>query len=165
VDQFIDFTKRRPLTFFEENLAQPVHVDITYPYCAKLRGRLRATAATLGLDLADGGTYVCAEGPRFETAAEIRMFAQSGGDLVGMTQAPEVALAREAEICYASVAVVTNYAAGIAPTPLTHREVLDVMRDQLPRVRELLLAAAQAYDGEDCPCRHVLDEYRKSGAL
>ena len=73
------------------------------------------------------GTYVCTEGPRFETKAEIEMYGELGGDVVGMTNVPEVVLARELDIPYAAVALVTNYGAGISKSPLTHEEVLEAM--------------------------------------
>ena len=76
------------------------------------------------------GVYVCTEGPRFESAAEIKMFAMMGGDLVGMTNMPESILAREAEMCYTNCSIVTNMAAGISPTPLSHKEVCDVYGTQ-----------------------------------
>jgi 5'-methylthioadenosine phosphorylase len=74
------------------------------------------------------GTYVCAEGPRFETAAEIRMYAALGGDVVGMTGVPECVLARELGMCYACIAVVTNFAAGISDEPVSHEEVIEEMK-------------------------------------
>jgi len=165
IDQFIDFTRGRISTFFGEGAKVPVHVDLTDPYCPTLRALLRAEARRLGLPLVDSGVYVCAEGPRFETPAEIRAFARLGGELVGMTQVPEAPLAREAEICYAAVAVVTNRAAGLASAPLTHQEVLAVMEEKLPRVSELLMSAARHYEEKDCTCRHALDEYRERGWL
>lgn len=165
INQFLDFTKSRVSTFYENDLRQPIHVDMTEPYCPRLRGLIKEVADLMALPLADGGTYVCAEGPRFETPAEIRMFAQLGGDLVGMTQVPEVVLAREAEMCYANVSIVTNFAAGILPQPLTHHEVLEVMERELPRLTQLLLDAARQVDKGDCACRHALDEYRNMAAL
>lgn len=165
IDQFLDFTKGRTGTFFDQGLDQPIHVDMTEPYCADLRGLLQGTARSMAMDLIERGTYVCAEGPRFETAAEIRMMAQCGGDLVGMTQVPEVVLAREAEMCYATVAIVTNLAAGLSPSPLTHEEVLEVMQQKLPPLSKLLFTAAQRYAGTDCSCQRALEGYRRAGSL
>src|SRR5690606_15581889 len=91
------------------------------------------------LTVHDSGTYVCTEGPRFETPAEIRMFREWGGDLVGMTGVPEVTLAREAGLCYASISMVTNYAAGLAGYPLSHEEVLDVMARNIAGLRDLII--------------------------
>ncbi|MDW7651548.1 MAG: S-methyl-5'-thioadenosine phosphorylase, partial [Bacillota bacterium] len=96
---------------------------------------------------------VCAEGPRFETPAEIRMYQQLGGDLVGMTNVPEVVLAREAGLCYSTVALSTNFGAGISPTVLTHQEVLDVMAENVEKVRRLLMEAIPMLDEKrDCRC-------------
>ena len=101
----------------------------------------------------NGGTYVCTEGPRFETPAEIKMFARLGGDLVGMTAYPEVALARELGLCYGAVAMVTNYAAGISESHLTHEEVLDMMAQLSADIKELLLTTIDMLDDERaCGC-------------
>ncbi|NLN16876.1 MAG: S-methyl-5'-thioadenosine phosphorylase [Firmicutes bacterium] len=135
LDQFIDFTKTRISTFAEEGV---VHLDFTRPYCPRLGGYLLEAARRLGMDLQDRGCYVCTEGPRYETPAEVKMFAQLGGDVVGMTNVPEVVLARELGICYATVAVVTNYGAGIAPVPLSHDEVGSVMGRNAQGLRRLL---------------------------
>jgi 5'-methylthioadenosine phosphorylase len=158
LDQFLDFTSRRPKTFFDSH---PVHVDVTEPYCPHLRQLLLRTAQQNATNLQDGGTYLCAEGPRFETPAEIRLFAQWGADVVGMTGVPEVVLAREANISYAGVSIVTNLAAGISPHPLTQEEVLAEMKVALPQVVQLFLAAARDY--QDAPkvlSRRATDEFR-----
>ena len=141
VDQFLDFTKNRVATFFEGGEQGVVHVDVTEPYCPEIRARLAEAGAALGLAVTNGGVYVCTEGPRFETPAEIRMFERLGGDVVGMTSVPEVVLAREAGLCYATVAMVTNYAAGMAGQPLTHEEVLEVMAANGANLRRLILEA------------------------
>jgi 5'-methylthioadenosine phosphorylase len=140
VDQFLDFTKGRSLTFFEDG--EPVtHVDMTDPYCSRLRRRLVDTASEIGVAVANGGTYVCTEGPRFESPAEIRMFAQLGGDVVGMTSIPETVLAKERGLCYSAVAMVTNYCAGMTGAPLTHQEVLAEMAKNVHLLRQLFFAA------------------------
>src|SRR5690606_29757669 len=123
VDQFLDFTKGRTSTFFDDGSQGVVHVDVTEPYCPAVREVLIETGRELGLRLHDRGTYVCVEGPRFETAAEIRAFRILGGDVVGMTSVPEAVLAREAGICYAAMAMVTNMGAGMEERPLSHEEV------------------------------------------
>lgn len=125
LDQFLDFTKVRPITFFDED-GCVVHTDMTEPYCQELRQCILA-APRKGISLHDRGTYVCTEGPRFETAAEIKMYALVGGDVVGMTGVPEVVLAKELGMCYAGIAVATNYAAGISKA-VTHEEVLAAMK-------------------------------------
>ncbi len=151
--QFLDFTKSRPTTFFdgEEGV---VHTDMSDPYCPHLRQELRAAATALLEHLAPEATYVCAEGPRFETPAEIRMYRQLGGDLVGMTSVPEVVLAREAGLCYASVAIVTNWAAGVVPEPLRHEQVSSFMAQQAPRLVRLFQEVIGTHTEVDCPtCR------------
>ena len=133
VDQFIDFTKNRRQTFFDGRENGVAHLDFTEPYCPALRKTMAAAAGELrarpGAEFAfhEKGVYICTEGPRFETPAEIRAYALLGADVVGMTSYPEVALAREAGICYATIAMVTNLAAGMAGGRLTHEEVLEVM--------------------------------------
>ena len=127
IDQFLDFTKSRPNTFFEGGASGVLHVDVSEPYCSDLRKEIVISGKRLGLNIKNGGIYVCTEGPRFETPAEIRMLRMLGGQLVGMTGVPEVVLARELGMCYASMALVTNEAAGISKEPLTHAEVIATM--------------------------------------
>jgi 5'-methylthioadenosine phosphorylase len=138
VDQFLDFTKQRPLTFFEQGDVQKAHIDITEPYCPIIRDTLSGVAFKLNLPIQIGGCYVCAEGPRYETAAEIRMYRMLGGTVVGMTGIPETVLARELGICYANVSTVTNWAAGITATPLNHAEVVQIMRLNQGKLLELI---------------------------
>ncbi|MCL6453795.1 MAG: S-methyl-5'-thioadenosine phosphorylase [Alicyclobacillus sp.] len=155
IDSFLDFTKSRPTTFFEQG--NVVHVDMTDPYCGRLRSAVRQSAAELGVALFDGGTYVCAEGPRFETPAEIRFYQSLGAAVVGMTTVPEVVLAKEAELCYATVCMVTNYGAGISKEPLTHEEVVSTMADNVHRIRSLFFHTIAHADGErDCRCPHAV---------
>ncbi len=152
-DQFLDFTKTRKTTFYDEAGAGVVHLDVTDPYCPRTRGLIEAKAKALGLAIHNGGCYVCTEGPRFESSAEIRMFAKMGGDLVGMTSIPEVLLAREAGICYATISMVTNFAAGISDAPLSHREVLEAMARLSGDISRLIMALLAEIPGpEDCGC-------------
>jgi len=153
VDQFLDFTKSRPTTFFDGGEMGVVHTDFTEPYCPELRSLMMEAAKGLSVTVHNGGCYVCAEGPRFETPAEIRMYAQMGGDVVGMTNVPEVVLAHEAGLCYATVSMVTNYAAGISPTPLTHEEVLEVMAANGENLKQLIMSTLKAIPKErHCAC-------------
>ncbi|MCL0081071.1 S-methyl-5'-thioadenosine phosphorylase [Peptococcaceae bacterium] len=158
VDQFLDFTKCRQHTFFEGGEQGVVHVDVTDPYCPQLRRSLAQSAGKLNLPVHQGGVYVTTEGPRYETPAEIKMYRQFGGDLVGMTGVPEVVLAREAAICYAVICMVTNQAAGISPTPLTHQEVLDIMAQNAENMRSLLLTTiAGLTPDQQCACQSAVD--------
>lgn len=153
VDQFIDFTKQRPLTFFEGQDSPVVHTDFTEPYCPELR-RYLLESAPAGCRLHTRGVYVCTEGPRFETPAEIRLFAQLGGDVVGMTGIPEVVLARELGLCYATIALVTNYGAGLSSQPLTHQEVLECQQANANNLRSLLQNTLPRLKGNPgCQCR------------
>jgi 5'-methylthioadenosine phosphorylase len=159
-NQFIDFTKIRVSTFYDGGERGVVHVDMSSPYCNELRQELALWARSLNLTVHDLGCYICTEGPRFETAAEIRAYERLGGDVVGMTGVPEAVLAREAEMCYVTVSMVTNFAAGISPEPLTHKEVLDTMKQNAANIRSLLNRAIEkSPTDDDCICRHALQEY------
>ncbi len=158
LDQFIDFTTGRETTFFDGDEQGVVHTDFTEPYCPEVRQSLGEAARELGITLHRRGCYVCTEGPRFETPAEIKAFRLLGGDLVGMTNVPEVTLAREAGICYATVALVTNFAAGISPEPLTHEEVVEVMQQNMENIRELIMRALEILPAErNCRCGHAMN--------
>ncbi|MBP2650073.1 MAG: S-methyl-5-thioinosine phosphorylase [Firmicutes bacterium] len=160
VDQFLDFTKSRITSFYNGAGRQVVHADVTQPYCPTLRAALIKASKVLGIKAHATGTYVCTEGPRFETPAEIKAYAMLGGDLVGMTNVPEVVLAREAEMCYATVSMVTNFAAGISPHSLTHAEVVETMAANTENIKRLIMATIDLIDlEEDCSCRHALAEY------
>ena len=100
-------------------------MDVTNPYCPELREIIETVGKEHNLSIHNGGTYVCTEGPRFETPAEIKMFHMLGGDTVGMTNVPEVNLANEAEMAYTTISMITNYAAGISENALTHGEVVE----------------------------------------
>jgi len=153
LDQFLDFTKNRVSTFFDGGDRGVVHTDMTQPYCPHLRNVLARAAGSCDIAVHPNGTYVCTEGPRFETPAEIRMFRILGGDLVGMTSVPEVVLAREAGMCYAGIAMVTNFAAGISPRELTHKEVLETMAANGKNLSTLLMKAVELLpDTRECKC-------------
>lgn len=137
-DQIIDYTYGREHTFFDGEDAAVTHIDVTEPYCAKLRDRLLNAGRTAGLDPVDGGTYGVTQGPRLETAAEIRRFENDGCDLVGMTAMPEAALAREAGLCYATCAVVVNWAAGKSPGPITMEEIEHNLAEGMQKARGIL---------------------------
>lgn len=113
-DQIIDYTHGREHTFSDGLSTEPVvHVDLTLPFTQALRAQLLAAAASAGMTLFDGGCYACFNGPRLETAAEIRKLARDGCDLVGQTMMPEAGLAREAGLNYAAVCPIVNHAAGM----------------------------------------------------
>jgi 5'-methylthioinosine phosphorylase len=139
--QLIDYTWGREHTFFTGTHALDRHVDFTWPYDREIAGLLRDTAAMLDLPVHQSAVYGCTQGPRLETAAEIRRLQRDGCDIVGMTGMPEAVLARELGIRYACVALVVNRAAGLGADTITHEEMASHLRDGIGCVRTLLLAA------------------------
>ncbi len=151
LDQFLDFTKSRIETFFSEG--KVVHTDCTDPYCPEISLILKEAMEHFGYPYHMGGTYVATEGPRFETRAEIKAYGILGVDVVGMTGIPEIALAKELGMCYASVAVVTNFAAGISGHMLSHGEVVEKMAELNEKVRNILTyTVAKIPDERHCNC-------------
>jgi 5'-methylthioadenosine phosphorylase len=157
-DQIIDMTQgARPSTFYEAD--RVIHVDFTSPYCPEMRERLLQASRTSGIPLKNTGTYLCVNGPRLETAAEIRYFSRIGADVVGMTAMPEAVLARELEICFAGISVVTNAAAGISENKLTTTEVVETMQRSAGLLEKLLLAAIPAMPAHRaCTCKDALKD-------
>ncbi|MFO7945648.1 MAG: S-methyl-5'-thioadenosine phosphorylase [Armatimonadota bacterium] len=137
-DQYIDFTRSRHQTFYDDFSEKTVHIDQTEPYSASLREKAVNAGSHMGVRLHDGGVYICTEGPRFETPAEISMFAQWGADVVGMTGIPEVVLANELDMRYLSICIVTNYAAGMPQAEVDHEEIMEVMDSSIDTVRDLI---------------------------
>ena len=137
-DQIIDYTWGRTNTFFEDSLSQVVHVDFTDPYCASLRLQLIDAATQAKLEVIDGGTYAATQGPRLETTAEIDRLERDGCDIVGMTGIPEAVLARELELCYASISLVVNRAAGRGDGEITMTEIEQNLKSGITDVRKLL---------------------------
>ncbi len=138
LDDFIDFTRTRPLTLFSDD--EWSHTDFTEPYSSNLRAALLDAAGQLEIPVMATATYICCDGPRFESPAEVRLFRSWGADVVGMTGLPEAIFAREAGIDYAAIAVVTNLAAGLSPDRILHTDVVSAMSTALPSLRELTLA-------------------------
>ena len=162
LDQFLDFTKSRPQTFYEGGEQGVLHVDMTEPYCSAVRQVIIDASEHLGFAVKNGACYVCTEGPRFETPAEIRMFQRLGAELVGMTSVPEVVLARELGMCYASIGMVTNEAAGIATHPLTHAEVMESMKELGEKVAQLIQATFELWSSsQNCLCASANGEVGK----
>ena len=160
-DQFIELTRAREGTFYDGDHGVERHVDVRQPYCPTLRRALQAGVSGNDLQLHPAGVYICTEGPRFETPAEIAMFDRWGADVVGMTGVPEVVLAREAGICYATLCLVTNYAAGVTTSPvsdddvnLTVAKIFDAVSDLMQRVIRLV-----ASDADCSTCSLPWDEW------
>jgi 5'-methylthioinosine phosphorylase len=157
--QIIDMTCGRVSTFFEGD--EVVHIDFTSPFCTDLRAVLFQAGKQSSVSLKGGATYICVNGPRLETKAEIRFFSLIGADVVGMTAMPEASLARELELCIANIAVVTNYAAGISQRSLTVIEVIEVMRNTNVPISLLLSNSLQVMPHErTCECMSALRNAR-----
>jgi 5'-methylthioadenosine phosphorylase len=139
-DQFVDRTHGRSDTFYPG--PETVHVSAADPYCADLRGILVETARELGIPVRDGGTVVVVQGPRFSTRAESAWFQAMGWDVINMTAYPETILARELELCYANISMVTDHDVGVADVaPVSTENVMRVFAENNERLRELLFAA------------------------
>jgi 5'-methylthioadenosine phosphorylase len=157
LEQFLNFSNGRKDSFYPLD-SKLAHVDVTEPYCMETHKYLRQAAEDIGLNLCRGGVYSCFNGPRFETKAEIEMVRRLGGNLVGQTGYPECVLARELAISYASVAVVSNMAAGIKKE-LTVQEVslnLENLDDIIAKLFQRTLELIP--EDFDAPALHALDE-------
>ncbi|MCS6957542.1 MAG: S-methyl-5'-thioadenosine phosphorylase [Aquificaceae bacterium] len=174
VDDLLDFTKGREDTYYEGKFSLPVsgedpvarllregkvvHIDASQVYCPQMRGLLVDTLKSLKLPYHASGVYACTEGPRFETPAEIRRIEKAGGDVVGMTGYPESVLARELTMCYASLCVVANPAAGIAGYRLTSQEVIDLMKARERDIVSLIIQFVKTLPEErTCGCERILE--------
>ncbi|MFN3871091.1 MAG: S-methyl-5'-thioadenosine phosphorylase [Aquificaceae bacterium] len=174
VDDLLDFTKKRENTFYEGKYSIPVkgedkvakllkegkvvHIDSTQLYCPQMRAVMMEVLEDLKLPYHLSGTYACTEGPRFETPAEIRMIEKLGGDVVGMTGYPEVVLARELTMCYTSLCIVANFAAGIAGYPLTSDEVINLMKQKEEEIGKVILEFLKRIPQERvCRCDNILE--------
>lgn len=157
LDQIIDLTEGRRSTYYDEN--EVVHIDFTEPFCNELRGHILKSAEKAGIPAIKKGTYICTNGPRLETAAEIKAYSIMGADMVGMTAMPEAALARELEICFAGLSVITNYAAGIKGTRLTSTEVVEKMQGSTEKVKSILTAFFSLdLPAPECSCGDTLKD-------
>ncbi|HET7062381.1 MAG TPA: S-methyl-5'-thioinosine phosphorylase [Nitrosospira sp.] len=139
-DQIIDYTHGRHYTYYEGTDRPVTHIDFTEPYCQSMRNRLLKAALLAGEKVIDGGVYGATQGPRLETAAEINRMERDGVDMVGMTGMPEASLARELGLCYATVAVVANYAAGrkTSAHSISLEDAHSVLERAMVRVRDIL---------------------------
>jgi len=157
---FVDFTKLRLATFYDE--APVTHIDVSQPYCPEIRKLLIEAAKKLGLRVWDKAVLICTEGPRYETPAEIEMFRRLGCDIIGMTGIPEAVLARELEMCYATICYVSNMAAGIQER-LTAMEVSEISKQILPKIEQILIETVKVLPvepGSNCSCADALKDAR-----
>jgi 5'-methylthioadenosine phosphorylase len=156
VDQFIDRTRHRPDTFFGEGLV--VHVMFADPVCADLRATLAGVAGEVGVVVHPSGTYVNMEGPQFSTRAESRLYRSWGADVIGMTNLQEARLAREAELCYATLAMATDYDCWHeGHGDVTVEAILEVMGRNVAHAREVVRRMAPAVAApRTCACKDAL---------
>jgi len=148
-DQLIDYSYSRDVSFFDGKLKSVHHIDFTNPYSETIRQRILDATETVnshskaGCEVMPGGTYACTQGPRLETAAEIRRLARDGCDMVGMTGMPEASLARELEIEYASLALSVNWAAGMSEAPITLEDIHGVLEGGMGFVSAVITEIVQ----------------------
>jgi len=155
-DQFIDRTKKRLDTFYGGG--QVCHISAADPFCEQLRSFFIKTAQKQGLNVKESGTYVCIEGPRFSTRAESRLFQMWKADVVGMTLYPECVLAREAELCYVSISIVTDYDVW-AESPVSTKEVIEKAKESNEQLKKLILEALpQIPKTRVCKCGSALKD-------
>ena len=156
VDQFVDRTNGRADTFYESQ--RVTHVSSADPYCPELRQTAIDSCKRLGIPVHETGTVVVIQGPRFSTRAESKWYAAQGWEVINMTQYPEGYLARELEMCYVNVALITDYDAGVArDEAVTNADVMRVFSENLDKVKALLLDMVPNIPGDrDCDCGSAL---------
>lgn len=157
ITDFIDFTKSRVQTFFEGEDGPVAHVEMTEPYCGTLRASFKDQALKSGMEIKGDAVYVCTEGPRFETAAEIGMYRQMGGDVVGMTNVPESVLAKELGLCYAAVGVITNWCTGIEGQHIEGHQIAESMEKNKTKITQMFIdVLKEEIDVKNCKCDRSL---------
>lgn len=154
--QFIDFTKSRKGTFFEDG--RVVHISVADPFCPELQNTVLDAVRDLEVKMHKDCTYVCIEGPRFSTRAESRFFRIIGADIIGMTLVPECQLAREAQICYAAISTVTDYDVW-SEKPVTVKEVMETLSKNVEATKKLLnVLIGKIPETKSCSCEKALEE-------
>jgi 5'-methylthioadenosine phosphorylase len=154
VEQFIDRTTKREQSFYTGN--KVCHISVAEPMCPEMRQTLIAIAKDINIRAHPTGTYVCIEGPRFSTKAESKLFRSWDADIIGMTLVPECVLAREAELCYASISTVTDYDVW-KDHVVSADEVVATMKDSVEKVKRVILEAVARLPKEcACECKNAL---------
>lgn len=155
IEDFVDFTKSRPVTFFEGGDEPVKHVDMSDPYCSNMREKFYKYSKELGLAVKGNAVYICTEGPRFETASEIKFY-KNFGDVVGMTSVPEVVLAKELGLCYSSIGIITNWCTGIKGDIAIHdiKATIDKNREKVTDV--FIKVFKSGLDQENCRCNNSI---------
>jgi len=164
-DQFVNFTSGRRDTFYDG--PETTHISSADPYCPEMRKVGLRAARRLGLKFHSRGTVVVIQGPRFSTRAESSFFRKQGWDVINMTQYPEVVLARELEMCYMNISLVTDYDAGLegdpSVRPVSHEEVIRVFNENMKKLRELIVEIVNTLpEKRGCGCGRALEHARLS---
>src|SRR5262249_26308759 len=156
-DQFYDRTKTRISTFFGDGIV--VHVSFAHPVCAQLADVIQQGAEDVGVPVKRGGTYVCMEGPQFSTMAESNAYRRMGADLIGMTNLQEAKLAREAEICYTTISLVTDYDCWHPQhDAVTVTEIIENLKKNSENAQKIIRAAAKRLPiDRTCKCGRALE--------
>ncbi len=154
--QFLDFTKSRDGSFSENG--RVIHISVADPFCSELQDVILRVVKNQDITLHKNCTYVCIEGPRFSTKAESKFFRSTGADIIGMTLVPECQLAREAQICYASISTITDYDVW-AEKPVTAKKVLETLSKNVALTKKLLtLLIDEIPKARGCSCEKALTE-------
>ncbi len=154
--QFLDFTKSRNGSFSENG--RVIHISVADPFCPELHSSILKVTKEQNINIHKNCTYVCIEGPRFSTKAESKFYRSTGADIIGMTLVPECQLAREAQMCYASISTVTDYDVW-AEKPVTAKEVLETLSKNVERTKRVLTELiSQIPKTRNCSCAKALEE-------
>ena len=154
--QFLDFTKSRENSFSEEG--KVIHISVADPFCPELQSSILQVTDKQNLKIHTDCTYVCIEGPRFSTKAESKFYKTTGADIIGMTLVPECQLAREAQMCYASISTVTDYDVW-AEKPVTAKEVIETLSKNVEKTKKILTQLIEKVPKtRNCSCKKALEE-------
>ncbi|WDV46142.1 MTAP family purine nucleoside phosphorylase [Clostridiaceae bacterium M8S5] len=153
IDDFIDFTKLRQVSIFDESEDSVYHTDMSDPYCKNLRNLFKNIANKYDIDIKGNAVYGCTEGPRFETKAEIKYYNQIGVDVVGMTNVPEVVFAKELGMCYSTVGIITNWCTGFKGDDITLHDMQAALADNKEKItRAFIEIFSSDLSQENCMC-------------
>lgn len=158
-DQYVNLTSGRKDTFYDGPIT--THISSADPYCPQLREIAIECCKKLGLSFHPSGTVVVIQGPRFSTRAESRWFRSLGWEVINMTQYPEVTLARELEMCYVNISLITDYDTGLEGDPnikpVTHEEVMKIFQENIDKLKSLIIEMVKSIPEErTCPCPNIL---------
>ena len=158
IEDFLDFTTNRIKTYFDGSDNKVAHTDMSDPYCGQLRRLFTQKATQKNIPVVDNGVYVCTDGPRFEGKSEIRMYGNLGGTLVGMTGIPEVFLAKEMNICYSAIGLISNMACGITKENLAEIDHGKVVSQATKDALDIIIAifTEDKLDQQHCACTQAV---------